>query len=160
MRSNGFNYKRHLAIKPKNSRIQTVYNCWDFHTSQVKLSGASLRCNPSLPGQQLVSTRAHRPQLLHLIYALPLPSTCSAKQPCTDFWDKILRVLVPGLHLYLLYDDYGGGKYFCYNSCNKNNKINEKYIKILQIYHKIIVIIFGRWLQHIIESNDIFVSPL
>lgn len=38
----------------------------------------------------------------------------------------------------------------------KNNEINEKYIKILQIYHKIIVIIFDRWLQHIIESNDIF----
>lgn len=38
----------------------------------------------------------------------------------------------------------------------KNNEINEKYIKILQIYHKIIVIIFDRWLQHIIESNYIF----
>lgn len=38
----------------------------------------------------------------------------------------------------------------------KNNEINEKYIKTLQIYHKIIVIIFDRWLQHIIESNDIF----
>lgn len=38
----------------------------------------------------------------------------------------------------------------------KNNEINEKYIKTLQIYHKIIVIIFDRWLQRIIESNDIF----